>query len=150
MARRYFRYTNYRNLGLEGNTDNKIIINNSLDKGKLGNLVILIGPNNSGKSNVLDGILSYKSKNIDSSRDVTTLSFNDADRNPSISLVYENEEGHVEKNVSLNGVLEKFSFEYKNESETNTITKEIALNSLHRILEDARWYGGWTTDDIVD
>lgn len=150
MARRYFRYTNYRNLGLEGNTDNKIIINNSLDKGKLGNLVILIGPNNSGKSNVLDGILSYKSKNIDSSRDVTTLSFNDADRNPSISLVYENEEGHVEKNVSLNGVLEKFSFEYKNESETNTITKEIALNSLHRILEDARLYGGWTTDDIVD
>ena len=57
MSRRYFKLTNFRNIGLDSNTDNKIIINNSLEKGKMGNLIILIGANNSGKSNVLDAII---------------------------------------------------------------------------------------------
>lgn len=47
----------FRNLGLD--KKEKLIINKSLEKGKMGDLVILIGANNSGKSNVLDALLAF-------------------------------------------------------------------------------------------
>lgn len=74
----------FRNLGLD--KKEKLIINKSLEKGKMGDLVILIGANNSGKSNVLDALLAFGNNGI-KDRDVTTLSYKDDDRVPSLSLV---------------------------------------------------------------
>lgn len=74
----------FRNLGLD--KKEKLIINKSLEKGKMGDLVILIGANNSGKSNVLDALLAFGNNGI-KDRDVTTLSYKDEDRVPSLSLV---------------------------------------------------------------
>jgi len=74
----------FRNLGID--KKEKLIINKSLEKGKMGDLVILIGANNSGKSNVLDALLAFGNNGI-KDRDVTTLSYKDDDRVPSLSLV---------------------------------------------------------------
>lgn len=74
----------FRNLGID--KKEKLIINKSLEKGKMGDLVILIGANNSGKSNVLDALLAFGNNGI-KDRDVTTLSYKDEDRVPSLSLV---------------------------------------------------------------
>ena len=82
---RSFVFKNYRNVGFE--KDEKLVINHSLEKGKLGNLIVLIGPNNSGKSNVLEGIQAFASNKIDLNRNKTTLSFEAKYQNPEISLV---------------------------------------------------------------
>lgn len=141
MAKRYFEFNNFRNLGLEGNTHNKIVINNSLEKGKLGNLVILIGANNSGKSNVLDGILEYGNNQLNN-RDVTTLSFNESDRKPSISLVYEDDDAHIEKILDFEGKQFKNTKISKDTNENDIISKDIAVNSLQNIVNYARQYLG--------
>ena len=54
----------FRNIGFENEKPSKegLVLNHSLAKGNLGDLVILIGANNSGKSNVLDAIVAYKNK----------------------------------------------------------------------------------------
>ena len=134
MARRYFEFKNFRNLGLEQNNHNKIVINNSLEKGKLGNLVILIGANNSGKSNVLDGILEYGNNKLNSNKDVTTLSFDEEDRNPSITLAYENNDVQIKKMLDLNGKkIEKVNFHGD-----EIIDKDIAIKCMEQIRDYAK------------
>lgn len=118
MSRRYFKLINFRNIGLFGNNDNKIIINNSLEKGKLGGVIELIGPNNSGKSNILDAIVEYGENSL-SDRDITTLSFNDVDRNPCVSLVYQDENGTVEHLLSRKGEIEIFDIKGYKKQELN-------------------------------
>lgn len=80
---RVLEYEKYRNLGLKNKE--RLVLNKSLEKGKMGNLVIVVGANNSGKSNVLDGLLAFGEKRF-TQKDITTLSHNSADRNPSLSL----------------------------------------------------------------
>ena len=135
MSRRFFKLTNFRNIGLNGNTDNKIVINNSLEKGKMGAVIELIGANNSGKSNVLDAICEYGQKSL-SDRDVTTLSFNDADRNPQVSLVYQDDNGTIEHVLSRNGVVE--SFDIKGYKKTELKLNEVvdALSRIKRLYND--------------
>ena len=65
-------FTKFRNLGFEHSE--RLVLNYSLEKGKMGNLVIIVGANNSGKSNVLDGLTTFAAKNI-TDRDITTLSY---------------------------------------------------------------------------
>lgn len=86
MERR-LEISSFRNIGFEEGKPSKegLILNHSLTKGSLGDLVILIGANNSGKSNVLDALLAYGDKRI-SDRDVTDLYMEDDCRKPSIKL----------------------------------------------------------------
>lgn len=144
MARRYFKLTNFRNIGLNGNQDNKIIINNSLEKGKLGGVIELIGANNSGKSNVLDAIFEYGQKEL-SDRDITTLSFNDADREPQVSLVYQDANGIIEHILSKKGLTELFNIKgYKK--------PELDIEELKNALETVKTYYmqyGFPYNDIV-
>ncbi|MCI6215476.1 MAG: AAA family ATPase [Mollicutes bacterium] len=88
MERR-LQITAFRNIGFQDGKPEKegLILNHTLTKGSLGDLVILIGANNSGKSNVLDALLAYKDKRI-SDRDVTDLYMEDECRRPSLKLVY--------------------------------------------------------------
>lgn len=131
MSRRFFKLTNYRNIGLNGNTDNKIIINNSLEKGKLGGVIELIGANNSGKSNVLDSIIEY-GQNALSDRDITTLSFNDADRIPQVSLVYQDDNGTIERVLTKNGKSELFDIKGYKKPEINVDEVKTALKDIRQ------------------
>ena len=65
MIKRQFEYNSFRTLGVGENIDkkNKMLIINQTDEGNLqvtGGVLGIIGRNNVGKSNVLDGILAYK------------------------------------------------------------------------------------------
>lgn len=74
MSQRVLKIKNFKNIGItkeksqkEKETYETLYLNNSLDKDKIGELIILIGENNVGKSNILDAIniisLAKKSKN---------------------------------------------------------------------------------------
>lgn len=90
----------YRNIGLE--KPETLVLNHSMEKGKMGELVILIGANNSGKSNVLDAIKSMAECRI-CDRDITTLSFEQKYLTPSFELGISNTKGeYIKYTVSLN------------------------------------------------
>lgn len=57
---RQFRIRNYRNIGVDG--EERLVVNRSSRKGELGDLVIIVGPNNSGKSNIMDALKAYPKK----------------------------------------------------------------------------------------
>jgi len=81
---RLIKFKNYRNIGLFGD-DQYILLNRTMEKGKMGGLIIVIGPNNSGKSNVLDGICSIGTRLVE--RDITELSLKEEDKHPSVSMI---------------------------------------------------------------
>lgn len=55
---RELEISDFRNLGLSRNRGpERLLLNRSLSRGRLGGLVLLIGSNNSGKSNVLDAMV---------------------------------------------------------------------------------------------
>jgi len=81
---RAFYINKFRNIGLD--KSERLVLNHSLEKGKIGDLVILVGPNNSGKSNVLDALYIFGQKNI-SQRDKTDLALEPEMQKPSLSLV---------------------------------------------------------------
>lgn len=82
--KRVLRINKFRNIGLKGTEE--LVLNSSMKKGEMGNLIIVVGANNSGKSNVLDAITCFGDKRLER-RDVTTLSYVEEDRKPSISLI---------------------------------------------------------------
>ena len=63
---RAFELKQFRNIGYgDKSEDNStLILNYSLNPEYMGDLVILIGPNNSGKSNVLDALSCLANRNI--------------------------------------------------------------------------------------
>ena len=69
MSQRFLKIKNFKNIGITKEEDQweRLYLNNSLDKDKIGELIILIGENNVGKSNILDAIniinIASKSKN---------------------------------------------------------------------------------------
>lgn len=88
MAERSLRIEAFRNIGFKDEKPwrERLVLNGSLKKGELGNLLIVIGANNSGKSNVLDTLRVLGDKQI-SERDVTDLLFDDEKcKQPKISL----------------------------------------------------------------
>lgn len=58
MSQRFLEIKNFKNIGITKEEDQweRLYLNNSLDKDKIGELIILIGENNVGKSNILDAI----------------------------------------------------------------------------------------------
>jgi len=84
---RYFEIKNFRNIGLS--KPQCLVLNSSLNKNHLGNVVYLVGPNNSGKSNVLDALELFSMNQI-SRKDIPD--FDEKDPTPELSFVtYENE-----------------------------------------------------------
>lgn len=58
MSQRFLKIKNFKNIGITKEEEQweRLYLNNSLDKDKIGELIILIGENNVGKSNILDSI----------------------------------------------------------------------------------------------
>jgi len=74
---------NFRNLGL--NHETSIVINRSIEREQLGNVVIIVGQNNSGKSNVLDAI-EVASTGKREERDIPDRSLSGADLIPTVKF----------------------------------------------------------------
>lgn len=86
-----FRNIGFTNLNFKGEETEQIegeqfVLNYSLNKDFMGDLVILIGPNNSGKSNILDALECFAKENINN-RDKSFVFTNDNERKPVLSLV---------------------------------------------------------------
>ena len=84
---RALRIESFRNIGFKDVKPccERFVINNSLNQGELGDLIILIGANNSGKSNVLSALNEFGNSQI-TERDVTDLYSEEECRKPSLIL----------------------------------------------------------------
>lgn len=101
---RSIKFSKFRNLGLE--KDDYLLLNGDFQKGKMGNLIVLIGPNNSGKSNVLDGIVKVCTGSELERRDITDLYYDEQHRHPSLSLVYRDDKFTFELQRGLGNTFE--------------------------------------------
>ena len=146
MAERSLRIEAFRNIGFKDGKPRRerLVLNGSLKKGELGNLLIVIGANNSGKSNVLDALRVLGDKQI-SERDVTDLQF-DADecKKPKISL-FARDEGDKEDKYAYIREFEKDdtvvvpNVEEK-EYECTYSNKETILNDISSLAENERHF----------
>ena len=146
MAERSLRIEAFRNIGFKDGKPrrDRLVLNGSLKKGELGNLLIVIGANNSGKSNVLDALRVLGDKQI-SERDVTDLQF-DADecKKPKISL-FARDEGDQEDKYAYIREFEKDdtvvvpNVEEK-EYECTYSNKETILNDISSLAENERHF----------
>lgn len=119
---RIISLSKFRNFGLD--KEEYFILNQTLEKGKMGDLVIIIGPNNSGKSNILDAISkAIESKRIDN-RDISTLSYEEEYRNPCLSFGYRDKENNLFYKTNLHGISKEFDFKEDSNIEFN-YDKEI-------------------------
>lgn len=86
-----------RNIGFKNKKPNteRLVLSHSLKKNEIGDLIILIGANNSGKTNVLEALDIYGNSEI-STRDVTDLFMEEECREPSLALSYKNDKGDKE------------------------------------------------------
>lgn len=139
---RLIRFSKFRNIGLD--TDEYLLLNGDFQKGKMGNLIILIGPNNSGKSNVLQGITKAVQDSLIDNRDVTDLSFDDKMRVPSLGLVYRDEKVTIEleRKYQHNSTWRVVSGDLEPQKLT---TKEIE-NALEEIEASFRTYNATFED----
>lgn len=119
---RIISLSKFRNFGLD--KEEYFILNQTLEKGKMGDLVIIIGPNNFGKSNILDAISkAIESKRIDN-RDISTLSYEEKYRNPCLSFGYRDKENNLFYKTNLHGISKEFDFKEDSNIEFN-YDKEI-------------------------
>lgn len=96
---RLIKFSKFRNIGLE--KDEYLVLNSSFKKGEMGNLIVLIGANNSGKSNVLDGIKKVCDGSNLSNRDLTNLYFEEKYKNPHVSLILKDEDYEFELKTGI-------------------------------------------------
>lgn len=135
---RALRIEGFRNIGFkEGNPScERLVINNSLKKGELGDLIILIGANNSGKSNVLDALSVFGESQI-KDRDVTDLFMEEECRKPELTLFVRNEEKEDEfayKKVYKKPDEIKLPKIKETERKLQFIKPETFLESLHNLV----------------
>lgn len=142
---RALRIEGYRNIGFKDEKPHRerLVINNSLKKGELGDLIILIGANNAGKSNVLDALETFGNKQIQE-RDVTDLYMEEKCRKPALTLFARNTEKEDEFAYKKEWKQpdEIIYPEDDSEREFQFITVENFPESLQRISDTERNYIG--------
>lgn len=129
---RSLRIEHFRNIGFKNQpnkpTYERLVLNHSLHKGELGDLVILIGANNSGKSNILDALNIIANGNI-AEHDITDLYMEDEYRNPKISLFCRRDEDKKDYLSCKKSLKNKIEFLLPSDnSETIKILKRYNLN----------------------
>ena len=129
---RALRISKFRNIGLE--QEEELILNGDLQKDKLGDLVILIGPNNAGKSNVLNALLKVGQDFSIQKRDITDLSFDDEDRKPKLTLLIRDDKKSIYLNKTLEGGNNIIPV-IDNYSEKPTISVKDCLEPLLQLQE---------------
>ena len=144
MNRRFLKIQNYRNIGVTKDLEEyqTLYLNNTLNKDEMGELIILIGENNVGKSNILDAVKVITPieniESIDLEKDIPDfMDYEDAKTR--IKLIYadENESKEIEYFLDdSDKTAYKTNFE---ETENKTIiTKKLLKNqfSLEKIKKE--------------
>ena len=143
MSRRFLKIQNYRNIGVTKELEEfqTLYLNNTLNKDEMGELIILIGENNVGKSNILDAVNVIRPieniKSIDFKKDIPDfMDYEDA--KPRIKLIYadENKSPEIEYFLDEN---KNIKYEFNNPKELRYleleyIKKEFEINIT--LLED--------------
>ena len=143
---RILKIKNFRNIGLE--KEQKLILNYSLEKGEMGNVIYLIGTNNSGKSNILDALLIFCNNSL-TARDKTNLfRYNKKEIVPEISLeINNNDNTIISSKVRLNNektYILNMAKEYKfTENQLNNVVEKVQkicinYNSFSEELEQVK------------
>ena len=128
--KRILKLSKYRNFGLE--KDDTLLLNSFSNKKKnVGGLVILIGANNSGKSNILDSLLELGDKNRLSDKDVTYLKHNDEYKKPKISI--EIIDDNIDASYTLS--LKEGQYFLNDKNKKNPTRKEIDSDLTNLILK---------------
>ena len=145
---RSLRIESYRNIGFKDEKPHRerLVLNNSLNKGELGDLVILIGANNSGKSNVLSALETFGNSHIQE-RDVTDLYMEEDCRKPALTFFARNQEKEDEFSYKK-AYQQTDEVVYPNDEDDEIkfqfITIENFPESLRRISDIERNYIGTT------
>ena len=145
MSQRFIKIKNFKNIGIIEEEDQKeekwerLYLNNSLDKDKIGELIILIGENNVGKSNILDAIntisLTEKSKKSQNFKKCMPDFMNCEECLPKLKLVYKDDENNyydLELNIDENGNAELLNSLPK---DTKIIEPELNLDKVMKEFE---------------
>ncbi len=122
---RILQIEKYRNLGFK--QKERLVLNTSLEKGKMGNLIVMVGANNSGKSNVLDALISFGKHKIED-RDITTLSYEEEYRKPSLALVTKDDDEIYSYEITYGENTPKINYpadKKKNKAELVTYLNDI-------------------------
>ncbi len=146
-----FTFRNYRNVGIE--KEEELIINKSLNDEKYdqyGDLIILIGANNSGKSNIIDGIFKFSNRKIDSQRDKTNISFDD--NYEQITITYED---YFYKFINKNNMVQSIVVNQTINSSFNNLKMQfldIAKENYSSIEYDtlSKKIDSWSQNDFFD
>ena len=116
MAFRELRIKNYRNIGIS--EEQSLLLNTSIENGELGSLVFLVGPNNSGKSNCLDALLSLGNEHSLSQQD--SPDFSTTPLETEIQLVVRDKDIKVGSKTSLKNQKVENKLFYKKNGVTKT------------------------------
>ena len=147
MNRRFLKIQNYRNIGVTKDNEEyqTLYLNNTLNKDEMGELIILIGENNVGKSNILDAVNVIKPieniESIDLKKDIPDfMDYEDA--KPRIKLIYadENESKEIEYFLDDNNSIlwnsNLSNHDLSTSSSSSKKTKELAINDEIKIKYD--------------
>lgn len=129
------RIESFRNIGFKNKKPNteRLVLSHSLKKNEIGDLIILIGANNSGKTNVLEALDIYGNSEI-STRDVTDLFMEEECREPCLTLSYKNDKG--DKEYSLKKTMDgKRQANYPKENEASNCIEFEYLNQENILHE---------------
>ena len=164
MSQRFLKIKNFKNIGITKEEDQweRLYLNNSLDKDKIGELIILIGENNVGKSNILDAIntisLASKSKKSQNFKNCMPDFMDYEECLPKLKLVYKDDENNsydLELNIDENGNAELLNSITK---DTKIIEPELNLDKVIKefeskfssYTEEIRGYGDYyELDNII-
>ncbi|MBO6094612.1 AAA family ATPase [bacterium] len=113
---RAFELKQFRNIGYGDKSEDysTLILNYSLNPEYMGDLVILIGPNNSGKSNVLDALSIFANRKI-TKRDASDTRL--SDENPTLKLFASS------KNDKSNAIIYEYQLNKNNKLQFKERTK---------------------------
>lgn len=154
---RILQIDKFRNLGFKQRE--RLVLNTSLEKGKMGNLIVMVGANNSGKSNVLDALLSFGKQKIED-RDITTLSYEEEYRKPSLALVTKDAEEIYSYEITYGENTPKINYpadKKKNKAELVTYLNDIIAvlkpfkENLQQFIEiETKMSNKLTIEELLD
>lgn len=121
MNTREFIFANFRNLG-KANKNTTLFLNAGLGTME-GDLILIIGENNAGKTNALAALNAFGLKTIKESDKPNFLHYNEA-HTPSISLVYKNSRTKSPNSIELTYT------ENKNGEASQEIDKQATIKAL--------------------
>ena len=128
---RKIRIRGYRNLGIDEPA--YMTLNRSLDVNRLGGMTIIVGPNNSGKSNVLDAIEALSTGTTDA--DLPDFFNTEYNGSTSVDLmIYDGEEKHFKVSKTKKKKVEKKSESNLSEKNSNLDDTISAFNTLLGLL----------------